>query len=108
MSSKTPEGRVKASVAQILALHKPHIYWFLPVGGGYGSSGVPDIIVAAYGKFLAIECKAGNNMPTALQEHNLSLIRNAHGTALIINEDNLDVLAVTLAAWRGEYERDNP
>ena len=101
----TPEGKVKRRVKEMLRTFD--VYYCTPVMGGYGSSGVPDILVCAFGKFLAIECKAGNNTTTALQDSHLAHIRDTHGTGLIINEHNMDVLAVTLAAWKGEYERDN-
>lgn len=48
------------------------------------------------GRFIAIECKAGNNKPTKLQQHNLDKISAAGGVALVINETNLDVLEATL------------
>jgi hypothetical protein len=44
--------------------------------------------------FFGIECKAGKNKPTALQEMNLKDIATNGGIALVINEDNIgDVLA---------------
>tara|TARA_R110000824_G_scaffold91927_2_gene223279 strand:- start:223 stop:498 length:276 start_codon:yes stop_codon:yes gene_type:complete len=64
-------------------------YYFYPVTGGYGRSGVPDIIGCHKGKFFGIECKAGKNKPTPLQEKNLQDISSAGGIALVINEDNM-------------------
>lgn len=88
--SKTPEGAVKAKcVAQLKALGA---YYFYPVMGGYGTSGVPDIIVCYQGLFIAIECKAGKNKPTPLQEKNLDHVRRTGGLALVINETNVDKL----------------
>jgi len=84
----TPEAKVKKKVVALLKQHKA--YFFYPVTGGYGRSGVPDIIACHDGKFIGIECKAGKNKPTALQEKNLRDIEKAGGIALIINEDNLD------------------
>jgi|TARA_R110000796_G_scaffold199922_1_gene316044 hypothetical protein len=65
-------------------------YYFYPVTGGYGRSGVPDIIGCHKGKFFGIECKAGKNKTTPLQDKNLSDISSAGGIALVINEDNMD------------------
>lgn len=42
--------------------------------------------------FLGIECKAGKNVPTALQEKEMQDIRNAGGTTIVINEENLTML----------------
>jgi hypothetical protein len=38
-----------------------------------------------YGHFVGIECKAGNNQPTALQEKNLKAIRSAGGLSFCVN-----------------------
>lgn len=90
----TPEGKVKAKVKKILDAYGA--YHFSPATGGYGASGVPDIAVCFHGKFLAIECKAGNNQPTALQERHLYLIQRNKGIALVINETNYALLEAAL------------
>lgn len=82
----TPESKVKARVRRILEINK--VYHFMPATGGYGRSGVPDIVGCYRGYFFAIECKAGNNKPTALQERELQHIRDAGGTVFVINETN--------------------
>ena len=84
----TPEKKVKQrAVAQLKAMGA---YYFYPATGGYGSSGVPDIVCCYQGRFIGIECKAGKGKTTALQDKNLHEIREAGGTALIVNEDNVD------------------
>jgi len=90
----TPEAKVKKKAVQILK--EMGAYYFYPVTGGYGRSGVPDIIVCYKGLFVGIECKAGKNKPTPLQEKNMEDIRRAGGTALVINEDNVLRLSRTL------------
>jgi hypothetical protein len=67
-------------------------YYFYPVASGYMTTGVPDIIACYKGMFLGIECKAGTNKPTVIQERNLSLIRENEGVAMVINESNLVAL----------------
>ena len=84
----TPEGKVKAKVVKLLK--ERGVYYFFPATFGMGRSGVPDIVCCVRGHFLAIECKAGKNKPTALQEKELNAIHNAGGTALVINEDNIN------------------
>ena len=84
----TPEVKVKKKVVAILK--ENHAYYFYPVTGGYGGSGVPDIIGCFRGKFFGIECKSGKNKPTALQLKNLDSIKAMGGTALVINEDNIE------------------
>lgn len=84
----TPEAKVKKKVTNILKEHG--VYYFYPVTGGYGMSGVPDIVCCYNGRFLAVECKAGSNKTTALQDKNIRQIRECGGTALVINEDNIE------------------
>ena len=84
----TPEAKVKKKVVQQLKLLDA--YYFYPVTGGYGRSGVPDIVGCYKGKFFAIECKAGTNKPTPLQTLNLEQIMLTGGIALVINEENIE------------------
>ena len=90
----TPEGKVKQQVVK--QLKAVNAYYFFPATHGYGKSGVPDIIVCLRGKFLAIECKAGNNKPTILQQKNLDAIKQQGGTAVVINEENVDAVTKLL------------
>ena len=88
----TPEAKVKAKIKDLLKAH--NAYYVMPIGTGYGNSGVPDFICCVNGQFLAIEAKAGNNKPTALQEKNIRDIRTAGGIALVVNEDLDDLKAI--------------
>lgn len=83
----TPEKKVKQCVTKQLKALKA--YYFYPMSGGWGKSGVPDIICCFRGYFVAIECKAGKNTTTELQERNLKEIREAGGIAVVVNEDNM-------------------
>ena len=86
--AQTPEKKVKDKVVKILKEH--NVYYFFPATHGFGRSGVPDIVCCHKGCFIAIECKAGDNKTTALQDREIEGIRSAGGEALIINEDNVD------------------
>lgn len=90
----TPEAKVKAKVAKILV--KLGVYYFFPAANGMGRAGIPDIICCMDGLFIGIECKAGKNVPTALQERELSRIAEAKGLAWVINEQNVDKLEEVL------------
>jgi Holliday junction resolvase len=93
----TPEKKVKQRVvAQLKALGA---YYFYPVTGGFGSSGVPDVVCCLDGRFIGIECKAGKGKTTALQDKNLREIEAAGGVALVINEDNVDNLTGIIREW---------
>lgn len=86
----TPEGKVKKKVVDILKA--AGAYYFFPATGGFGRSGVPDIIVCFKGRFIGIECKAGDNTPTALQQRELMRIIDAGGSAFVVNEESLSAL----------------
>ena len=82
----TPEAKVKAKIKAILKAH--NVYYAMPIGTGYGNSGVPDFLCCVNGKFVAIEAKAGKGQATALQLKNLQLIDASGGYSLIIREDD--------------------
>jgi hypothetical protein len=86
----TPEVKVKKQIRKLL--EESGAYYAMPIGTGYGNSGVPDFLVCVGGKFVGIEAKAGKNRPTTLQEDNLYRIRRAGGISLVINEDNINEL----------------
>ena len=94
--ASTPEAKVKSAIRKILDTTKA--YYAMPIGSGYGNSGVPDFLVCHNGTFIGIEAKAGKGKTTALQEAHLQRIRDAGGTALVINEHNLDELKELLNA----------
>jgi Holliday junction resolvase len=94
----TPEAKVKAKVVKILKAHG--VYYFYPVTGGFGRSGIPDVICCVSGYFLAIECKAGNNKPTPLQEAEMQKIRDAGGVTLVVNETNIDDVELLIRTYK--------
>jgi Holliday junction resolvase len=93
----TPEKRVKEKVVKVLK--EMGAYYFYPFTGGYGRSGVPDIIGCYKGRFFGIECKAGKNKTTALQDREISLIHNAEGVAWVVNEENIDSVREVLLSF---------
>ena len=92
--ASTPEKLVKEKIKKILKEYG--VYYAMPMGTGYGNSGVPDFLCCVNGKFLAIEAKAGKGIPTALQEKNLRDIKAAGGDAFVVNEDGLEDLKAYL------------
>ena len=90
----TPEAKVKKKVVDVIK--KYSAYYFFPATGGYGRSGVPDIVCCYRGVFVGIECKAGNNKPTPLQEAEMAKIRKAQGFTLVVNEDNIADVEILL------------
>ena len=99
----TPEAKVKKVVVRQLKLLGA--YYFYPVTGGYGMSGVPDIVGCFQGKFFGIECKAGSNKPTALQEKNLTDIKKQKGIAVVINEKNISSVQTIFDDYYSEVKQ---
>jgi hypothetical protein len=85
--ANTPEAKVKDKIRKILKDH--NAYYAMPIGTGYGNSGVPDFLCCVNGEFLAIEAKAGKGTTTTLQEKNMREIEAAGGRTLVINEESL-------------------
>jgi len=83
--ASTPEVKVKKQIRKLL--DELGVYYAMPIGTGYGNSGVPDFLVCA---------KAGKNKPTLLQEEHLRRIRSAGGVAMVVNEDNINELRKVL------------
>lgn len=97
----TPEAKVKKRIRNLLDKHG--VYYAMPMGTGYGNSGVPDFLCCHNGFFLAIEAKAGKGKTTALQDANIERIRANKGVALVINETTLLMLENTLQAMEDIY-----
>jgi hypothetical protein len=92
--ANTPEAKVKKQIRKILDTTR--CYYAMPVGSGFGNSGVPDFLVCHQGTFVGIEAKAGKGKTTALQEDNLKRIRDAGGVAVVVNEANIEQLPAML------------
>jgi hypothetical protein len=93
----TPEGKVKEAVKKLLKKYK--CYYVMPMTRGMGSSGAPDFLVCAGGRFVGVETKAGAARPTQLQLANLQAIESAKGVSLVINESNLGDLEWILKSF---------
>ena len=98
----TPEKKVKTKVVAILK--ELGAYYFYASTGGYGASGVPDIIGCYKGRFFAIECKAGGGKTTALQDKNIAQIIAQGGLAIVVHEDNIEDVNELLRHIEGSQE----
>lgn len=96
----TPESKVKAKVKKVL--EQLGAYYAMPIGTGFGNAGVPDFLVCYQGRFIGIECKAGGNTPTKLQEYNMVRIWKSGGVAIVVNEDNVDNLSQSIRNFANE------
>lgn len=89
----TPESKVKQRVKKILDSYKPVCWYFMPSARAYGQAGIPDFIGVFRGWVFAVETKAGNNKPTAMQIMQMNRIERAGGDTFVIREDTVYKLA---------------
>ena len=80
----TPERKVKTTIRQVLDLHRPDIYYDMPVPSGYGKSTL-DFIGCYYGRFFAIEAKALGEPPRPRQEGTIEDMRLAGGQVFVVD-----------------------
>lgn len=82
----TPEAKVKAKIKAWLKARG--IWYCMPIGTGFGNSGVPDFICCAGGQMLAIEAKAPGKRrnTTDLQDRQIEAIRAAGGIAVVVDD----------------------
>lgn len=92
--SSTPESKVKAAIHRLLKWQNAYAVNY--IGGQYANNGTPDILACVNGVFVGIEAKAGRGKLTALQYKALEKIDKAGGLALVVNENELDYLAIAI------------
>jgi hypothetical protein len=92
----TPEGKVKKKVAAMLK--DAGAWYFMPVIGPYGTSGIPDFIGCHNGRFFGIETKANTGKMTALQHMQARGIVVAAGAFFLITDQN-EVGIRSLEQW---------
>jgi hypothetical protein len=90
----TNEGDVKKQIKKLLNQHG--WFWWMPPANGFGRTGIADFNALRGGVFLAIEAKFGTNKPTVMQVGFLESVASEDGMAFVVNEKNLDALAVWL------------
>ena len=91
--AKTPEGTVKAAIKR--RLKELGVWYCMPMGTGFGTSGVPDFICCHEGRFLAIEAKAPGKLSntTVLQDKQIMAIHKAGGAAVVVDDvRQLDII----------------
>lgn len=82
--ARTPEGKVKRAVSQVLAA-MPRVYYEMPVPSGFGKTTL-DYIGCANGRFFAIETKAPGGKPTERQKVTMAQMRRVGAKVFVISE----------------------
>jgi hypothetical protein len=98
----TPEGRIKAQVKRELQIRG--IWFCMPATGGFGVSGVPDVLGCWHGRFIGIECKAPGKRAntTENQKARLAEIEAAGGLAVVV--DDVAQLRAALDVFKKRWE----
>ena len=81
----TPEGRFQKKFMEKMYEHFPGCWGMVYSPGKYGVRGIPDCIFCIHGKLHAYELKV-NAETTALQLHNIKMIRAAGGKAMVVTK----------------------
>lgn len=79
--ANTPENRVKIKLRKLLKQRR--LVWSTSTTHGFGSSGMPDYIVCAYGFFLGVECKTPGKEATELQKKKMRDIGDSGGLSMV-------------------------
>lgn len=105
MGVVTPEGKVKTFVRKYMVTNFPGHWYYSPMGGAFGKSGVPDHLYLYKGILIAIEIKADNGRLSALQDEQLRQLReNGAITAVVYGKDLLKMTKIK-SAILNEIER---
>lgn len=100
MGTTTPEGKVKTKLFKMLK--GLGVWYFCPANNGFGKSGIPDVIICWYGRFIGVEVKSAHGKATQLQMKCGEEIQIAGGVWKIVrNEDDIVSLSVLLKTIRG-------
>lgn len=63
----------------------PDVGWYFKVwGGGYQTSGIPDILLCINGYFVAVELKGTTGRASDLQKKNIQAMRTAGGFVFVL------------------------
>lgn len=90
--SYSNEGHVKEDIRKVLNELCPYISYYSPVSGGFGTHGIADFVVCAYGAYLEIEAKLAPEKPTGRQADHGREIVLAGGNYIVITQLNVAVL----------------
>ena len=78
--------QTEASIVRSIVNHlRQRGYWYIKTwGAGFGRGGVPDIIVCADGRFVALEVKNEAGRVSKLQEFEAAAIRKSGGAVEVV------------------------
>lgn len=80
--------------------------WFIKywAGATYTKSGIPDILTCVNGHFVGIEVKAPKGKASPLQIHNLKMIDDANGYAILLYPDQWELFKNFILCLKNDDE----
>ncbi len=97
----TPEAKVKSAIRKLLKGRD--VFFWQPGATIYGATGQSDFICVIRGRILCIEAKAGKHAkPTPNQAKFMQDVTDAGGVALLIYEDNTEMIHHAINLLRGK------
>lgn len=78
--------------------------WFVKFfANAYTKSGIPDILCCCNGYFVAVEVKAQNGRPSALQKRNIKKINELNGIGVVLFPDQFDQFKELIGLLQKDY-----
>lgn len=95
-AEKTFENQIKKHLTE------QGVWYVKYFANGFTKSGIPDILACCNGHFLAIEVKAENGKPSALQLHHVEKIKQSGGHAVIVKPSQFNELKELIEELKNE------
>lgn len=105
MGVVTPEGKVKIYVRAFMRKHFPGHFYYSPMGGAFGKSGMPDHLYLWKGILIVIEIKADKGRLSELQRQTLDQMREQGALCAVVYGKDDEKLMLIKNAILNEHAR---
>lgn len=105
MGVVTPEGKVKIYVRKFMHTHFPGHFYYSPMGGAFGKSGMPDHLYLWNGILIGIEVKADKGRLSELQRQTLDQMRKQGALCAVVYGKDDEKMMLIKSAILAEHAR---
>lgn len=105
MGVVTPEGKVKIYVRKFMQTHFPGHFYYSPMGGAFGKSGMPDHLYLWKGILIGIEVKADKGRLSELQRQTLDLMSKQGAICAVVYGKDDEKMMLIKSAIEAEVKR---
>ena len=106
MGVVTAEGKVKMFVRKFMRDNFPGHFYYSPMGGAFGKSGMPDHLYLWNGILVGIEVKADKGKLSALQSETLAqMSKQGALCAVVYGKDEAKMLRIKEAILKEHQKR---